>query len=252
MTITVFLSALLLAMALGLPIAYALLVSGVALMVHMGNFDPQILAQNTIEGANSFPLLAVPFFMLAGEIMNSGGLSRRIVNVAMAAVGHVRGGIGYVTVVAACVLSALSGSALTDAAALATLLVFHKELDLYAFVGLIMLLGVVKKNAIMMIDFAIEAQRVDGHTAREAIYQGCTLRFRPIMMTTMAALFGTLPIALGYGEGGDARQPLGLCVVGGLLVSQVMTLYITPVVYLYMEALTARFRKKSAPAGTPA
>jgi HAE1 family hydrophobic/amphiphilic exporter-1 len=149
-------------------------------------------------------------------------------------------------------ITILSGLPSAAFGALATLLVFHKELDLYAFVGLIMLLGVVKKNAIMMIDFAIEAQRVDGHTAREAIYQGCTLRFRPIMMTTMAALFGTLPIALGYGEGGDARQPLGLCVVGGLLVSQVMTLYITPVVYLYMEALTARFRKKPAPAGTPA
>ena len=127
--------------------------------------------------------------------------------------------------------------------ALLTLVLFHKQLDLYAFVGLIMLFGVVKKNAIMMIDFAIEAQR-DGKSPAEAIYQGCILRFRPIMMTTMAALLGTLPIALGYGEGADARQPLGLAVVGGLLVSQVLTLYITPVLYLYMERLQARLRRK--------
>jgi tripartite ATP-independent transporter DctM subunit len=123
MTVAVFLVSLLGAMSLGMPIAYALLVSAIALMLHLDMFDAQIIAQNLINGADSFALMAVPFFMLAGEIMNSGGLSRRIVNVAMAAVGHVRGGIGYVTVVAACVLSALSGSALADAAALATLLV---------------------------------------------------------------------------------------------------------------------------------
>jgi HAE1 family hydrophobic/amphiphilic exporter-1 len=97
-----------------------------------------------------------------------------------------------------------------------------------------MLFGIVKKNAIMMIDFAIDARR-EGKDAREAIWQGCLLRFRPIMMTTVAALFGTLPIALGYGEGADARQPLGLAVVGGLVVSQFLTLYITPVIYLYLE-----------------
>jgi TRAP-type transport system large permease protein len=121
-TIAVFLGSLLGAMALGLPIAFALLACGAALMFHLGSFDPQILAQNTIEGANSFPLLAVPFFMLAGEVMNTGGLSRRIVNLAMALVGHVRGGLGYVAILAAALLSALSGSAVADAAALAALL----------------------------------------------------------------------------------------------------------------------------------
>ncbi len=123
MPFLIFLGALLGAMAIGMPIAYALLVSGIALMLHMDMFDAQIIAQNVINGADSFALMAVPFFMLAGEIMNAGGLSRRIVDVAMAAVGHVRGGLGYVTVVAACVMAALSGSALADAAALAALLV---------------------------------------------------------------------------------------------------------------------------------
>ena len=122
MTIAVFLGALLGAMALGIPIAFSLLLCGAALMWHMDMFDAQILAQNVIEGANSFPLLAVPFFMLAGEIMNTGGLSRRIVDFAMALVGHIRGGLGYVTILAACLLSALSGSAVADAAALTSLL----------------------------------------------------------------------------------------------------------------------------------
>ncbi len=122
MTIAVFLGSLLAAMALGIPIAFSLLLCGVALMWQMNMFDAQILAQNLIEGSNSFPLLAVPFFMLAGEIMNTGGLSKRIVDFAMALVGHVRGGLGYVTIVAACLLSALSGSAVADAAALTALL----------------------------------------------------------------------------------------------------------------------------------
>ena len=136
----------------------------------------------------------------------------------------------------------LSGLPSAVFGALFTLKLFHKELDLYAFVGIIMLFGVVKKNAIMMIDFALEAQRLEGKSPREAIYSGCMLRFRPIMMTTVAALFGTLPIALGRGEGADARQPLGLAVVGGLIVSQFLTLYITPVIYLYMEQFQAWLR----------
>ncbi len=122
MTIAVFVISLLGAMALGVPIAFSLLLCGVALMVHLNMFDAQILAQNLIEGSNSFPLLAVPFFMLAGEIMNAGGLSRRIVNFAMACVGHIKGGLGYVTIMAAVIMAALSGSAVADAAALASLL----------------------------------------------------------------------------------------------------------------------------------
>lgn len=122
MTILIFVGALLGAMALGVPIAFALLLSGVALMLHLDLFDAQILAQNVIHGADSFPLLAVPFFMLAGEIMNAGGLSRRIVALALSVVGHVRGGLGYVTIMAGCLLAALSGSAVADAAALTALL----------------------------------------------------------------------------------------------------------------------------------
>ncbi len=150
-------------------------------------------------------------------------------------------------------ITILSGLPSAVFGALLTLKLFHKELDLYAFVGLIMLFGVVKKNAIMMIDFALEAQRLEGKKAFDAIYSGCMLRFRPIMMTTVAALFGTMPIALGYGEGADARQPLGLAVVGGLVVSQLLTLYITPVIYLYMERLQNWMRRdRSIPEPAPA
>jgi HAE1 family hydrophobic/amphiphilic exporter-1 len=111
------------------------------------------------------------------------------------------------------------------------------NLDIYGFVGIIMLIGIVKKNAIMMIDFALEAQRKEGLSPAEAIYKGCLVRFRPIMMTTMAALMGTLPIALGLGAGGEARRPLGVSVVGGLAFSQIVTLFLTPVFYIYMEQL---------------
>ncbi len=165
-------------------------------------------------------------------------------------------------------ITILSGLPSAGFGALLTLYAFHlasikgyvsplldMSLDIYGFVGIIMLIGIVKKNAIMMIDYALESQRNDGKSAAEAIYQGCLVRFRPIMMTTMAALMGTLPIALGIGAGGEARRPLGVSVCGGLLFSQIVTLFLTPVFYIYMEQskdwLGRAFGKKAADAPGP-
>jgi HAE1 family hydrophobic/amphiphilic exporter-1 len=147
-------------------------------------------------------------------------------------------------------LTILSGLPSAGFGALVTLMIFKLDLNLYAFVGVIMLVGIVKKNAIMMIDVALAKQRSTGEAPAEAIYQGALLRFRPIMMTTMAALMGTLPIALGFGAGAESRRPLGLAVVGGLVFSQAMTLYITPVYYIYLDNfehwLKSRKRRKKA------
>jgi hydrophobic/amphiphilic exporter-1 (mainly G- bacteria), HAE1 family len=145
-------------------------------------------------------------------------------------------------------ITILSGLPSAGFGALITLYLFHMDLNIYAFVGLIMLIGIVKKNAIMQIDFALDAERNQGMPPEQAIYQGCLIRFRPIMMTTMAALLGAVPIAVGWGAGGEARQSLGLVVVGGLLFSQLVTLYLTPVFYTYMANIQAWvMRSKRAP-----
>ncbi|HET7041268.1 MAG TPA: efflux RND transporter permease subunit, partial [Gemmatimonadales bacterium] len=149
-------------------------------------------------------------------------------------------------------LTILSGLPFAGFGALLTLFLFREELNVYSFVGIIMLVGLVKKNAIMMIDFALEAERKEGKGPREAILEACHVRFRPIMMTTMAALMGTLPIAVGLGAGAESRRPLGLAVVGGLAFSQVITLFVTPVVYTYFDEAAAWVRRRRGVVAVPA
>ena len=143
-------------------------------------------------------------------------------------------------------ITILSGLPSAGFGALLTLLIFGVDLNLYSFIGIILLIGIVKKNGIMLVDFAIERQRhaINKILPQEAIYEACLVRFRPIMMTTMAALIGTLPIALGAGTGSEARRPLGIAIVGGLLFSQVLTLYLTPVFYIYLESLRQYLGRK--------
>ena len=135
--------------------------------------------------------------------------------------------------------------------AILALLLCRAHLDIIALIGIILLIGIVKKNAIMMIDFALDAERDEGKAPAEAIYQACLLRFRPIMMTTMAALLGGLPLALGTGTGSELRRPLGITIVGGLLLSQLLTLYTTPVVYLAFDRLAKRFQRRRRPQPAP-
>ncbi|MES2312382.1 MAG: efflux RND transporter permease subunit [Pseudomonadota bacterium] len=149
-------------------------------------------------------------------------------------------------------LTILSGLPAAGVGALLTLVLFHVSLDLFAFVGIVMLVGIVKKNAIMLIDFALERQNVENMPPHEAIFEACKVRFRPIMMTTMSAFAGTLPIALGVGAGAETRRSLGLAVVGGLVVSQVLTLYLTPVIYIYMDQLQQRFHRAGKAGTQPA
>jgi hydrophobic/amphiphilic exporter-1 (mainly G- bacteria), HAE1 family len=147
-------------------------------------------------------------------------------------------------------LTILSGLPSAGVGALLTLMIFHVDLNIYSFVGLMMLIGIVKKNAIMQIDFALEAERKEGKSPVDAIYEGCLIRFRPIMMTTMAALLAGIPVALGFGAGGESRRPLGLAVVGGLLFSQLITLYLTPVVYTYMASVLEWWRRRKGQVAT--
>jgi multidrug efflux pump len=149
-------------------------------------------------------------------------------------------------------LTILSALPSAGVGALVALILFHNDFSVIALTGIVLLIGIVKKNAIMMIDFALAAERKEGMKPEDAIYQACLLRFRPIMMTTMAALLGAVPLAVGSGSGSELRRPLGITIIGGLLISQLLTLYTTPVIYIWFDRLAARFSRKPAASQVPA
>jgi HAE1 family hydrophobic/amphiphilic exporter-1 len=215
------------------------------------NLKPGFALGNAVEtinrvAADELPATVTGSFQGAAQVFESSLRDLGVLLIIAILVIYIVLGILYESFIHP--LTILSALPFAGFGALVTLQAFGAQLDIYSFVGLIMLVGLVKKNGIIMIDFAIEAQRQGGKSPREAIFMACVVRFRPIMMTSMAALMGSLPIAVGWGAGGESRQPLGLAVVGGLLFSQFLTLFVTPVFYLYMEQFRAKFKKKKVAA----
>ena len=211
------------------------------------NLKPGYALGNAVEAINGvavdeLPATVTGSFQGAAEVFESSLRDLGVLLIIAILVIYIVLGILYESFIHP--LTILSALPFAGFGALVTLHVFGAQLDIYSFVGLIMLVGLVKKNGIIMIDFAIEAERHRGKSPRDAIFEACVVRFRPIMMTSMAALAGSLPIAVGWGAGGESRQPLGLAVVGGLLFSQFLTLFVTPVFYLYLDEVQAKFKKK--------